>query len=60
MDNDRPAQVHIDKSHGGTDDMDNLRVLCSLCNEGAKKLMQEARQSWLARHPEARSEQRRI
>lgn len=65
MDNDRPAQLHIDhvksRAHGGTDDMDNLRVLCSLCNEGAKHLMQEAPSgSWIVGNlrTAARSEQR--
>jgi hypothetical protein len=28
----------IDKSAGGTDDVGNLRALCSVCNEGAKNL----------------------
>jgi hypothetical protein len=38
-DNDRPARLHIghvsDAYHGGKPEMDNLRALCSLCNEGA-------------------------
>jgi HNH endonuclease len=38
----RKARLHIghiiDKSHGGTDDRDNLRALCSVCNEGAANL----------------------
>ncbi|MFO0325352.1 MAG: HNH endonuclease, partial [Burkholderiales bacterium] len=28
----------IDKSMGGTDDLQNLRAICSVCNEGAKNL----------------------
>lgn len=28
----------IDKSKGGTDDYNNLRALCSLCNEGAQNI----------------------
>ena len=27
-----------DKSMGGTDDLGNLRAICSVCNEGAKNL----------------------
>lgn len=38
----RKTRLHIghiiDKSHGGTDDADNLRALCSICNEGAANL----------------------
>lgn len=41
----RPARLHVghivDKSHGGTDTLDNLRALCSTCNQGAKNLGQE-------------------
>lgn len=29
---------YIDKSAGGTDEIQNLRALCSVCNEGAKNL----------------------
>jgi len=28
----------IDKTKGGTDQPDNLRLLCSVCNEGASNL----------------------
>ena len=38
----RKTRLHIghiiDKSLGGTDDADNLRALCSVCNEGGKNL----------------------
>ncbi len=38
----RKARLHIghviDKSMGGTDDLGNLRAICSVCNEGAKNL----------------------
>lgn len=38
----RRARLHIghivDLSHGGTDDPNNLRALCSLCNEGAANI----------------------
>ena len=38
----RKTRLHlghvIDKSMGGTDDMANLRAICSVCNEGAKNL----------------------
>lgn len=38
----RKTRLHIghiiDKSQGGTDDRDNLRALCSVCNEGAANL----------------------
>ena len=30
--------ITIDKSVGGTDELSNLRALCSICNEGAKNL----------------------
>ncbi|MHC8510224.1 MAG: HNH endonuclease [Rhodospirillales bacterium] len=48
----RPARLQIghvkDRAHGGTDDMDNLRVLCSDCNEGSKHLLREPPSaSWL-------------
>lgn len=42
---DRPARLHIghivDKSQGGSDDEDNLRALCSTCNQGAKNITLE-------------------
>lgn len=28
----------LDKSHGGTDDIANLRAICSVCNEGAANI----------------------
>ena len=35
----RKARLHlghiVDKSQGGSDDVANLRALCSVCNEGA-------------------------
>lgn len=38
----RKARLHmghiLDKSKGGTDDAANLRVLCSVCNEGAQNV----------------------
>jgi hypothetical protein len=38
----RKTRLHIghviDKSMGGTDDLSNLRAICSVCNEGAKNL----------------------
>ncbi len=38
----RKTRLHIghiiDKSMGGTDDVGNLRAICSVCNEGAKNL----------------------
>ena len=41
-DNGRKARMHIghiiDKSMGGDDSPDNLRVLCSVCNEGASNI----------------------
>ena len=48
----RTVKLHIghiiDKSHGGTDDISNLRALCSACNQGAKNLVQEPpRWTWL-------------
>ena len=43
--NGRPVRLHIDhikaRSHGGSDDLSNLRALCSTCNEGAKNLTKE-------------------
>lgn len=54
-DPDNPSRVirlHIDhikaRSHEGDDSPDNLRVLCSACNEGSKNLMLEPPSySWL-------------
>ena len=48
----RKARLHIghiiDKSHGGTDDLANLRAMCNQCNEGAKNITQEPpRYTWL-------------
>ena len=41
----RKVRLHIghikDRSHGGTDTLDNLRALCSTCNQGAQNLVQE-------------------
>jgi len=41
-DNGRKARMHIghivDKSMGGDDSSDNLRMLCSVCNEGASNI----------------------
>lgn len=41
-DNTRKTRLHlghiIDKSMGGTDDANNLRAICSVCNEGASNL----------------------
>lgn len=41
----RKIRLHIghikDRSHGGTDDLGNLRALCTTCNQGAKNLTQE-------------------
>ena len=38
----RKARLHIghiiDKSMGGTDEISNLRAICSICNEGARNL----------------------
>ena len=45
MDDGRPARLHVghikDRSHGGKDELSNLRALCSDCNQGAKNLAQE-------------------
>lgn len=41
----RPVRLHIShitaKSHGGGDTLDNLRALCSHCNQGAKNITPE-------------------
>jgi len=41
-DNNRKTRLHIghiiDKSMGGTDEPNNLRAICSVCNEGASNL----------------------
>ena len=41
----RKVRLHIghikDRSHGGTDTLDNLRALCSTCNQGAQNIVQE-------------------
>lgn len=41
-DSSRKTRLHIghivDKSKGGTDDLSNLRALCSVCNEGAQNI----------------------
>ncbi len=41
----RKARLHIghiiDRSHGGEDMLNNLRALCSECNQGAKNIVQE-------------------
>lgn len=38
----KPTRLHIghivDKSHGGSDELSNLRVVCSVCNEGAANI----------------------
>ena len=31
----------VDRSHGGRDELSNLRALCSTCNQGAKNIVQE-------------------
>ena len=36
----------VDRSHGGAEDMSNLRALCSTCNQGARNLVQEP-PSWV-------------
>ncbi len=44
-DQDRKTRLHIghiiDKSLGGTDDIVNLRAICSVCNEGASNVMMD-------------------
>jgi hypothetical protein len=41
----RQVRLHIghikDKSHGGRDELSNLRALCSTCNQGAKNITTE-------------------
>ena len=41
----RTVRLHIghivDKSHGGKDELSNLRALCSSCNQGAKNITSE-------------------
>ena len=41
----RKVRLHVghivDKSHGGEDELSNLRTLCSTCNQGAKNIMAE-------------------
>lgn len=41
----RKVRLHvghiIDKSHGGKDELSNLRTLCSTCNQGAKNVTAE-------------------
>lgn len=41
----RNTRLHVghikDRSHGGKDELSNLRALCSDCNQGAKNLVQE-------------------
>lgn len=45
MEDGRKARLHVghikDRSHGGTQTLDNLRALCSQCNQGAKNIAQE-------------------
>ena len=46
----RAVRIHVghivDRSHGGTDELSNLRALCSSCNQGARNLTQEP-PSWV-------------
>ena len=41
----RTVRLHIghivDRDHGGSDELSNLRALCSTCNQGARNLAQE-------------------
>ncbi len=45
LDPSRKVRLHVghivDRSHGGRDELGNLRAQCSACNEGAKNLTQE-------------------
>ncbi len=45
MENGQKARLHIahivDHDHGGKEELSNLRAMCSLCNQGAKNLVQE-------------------
>lgn len=45
LDPSRKVRLHaghiVDRSHGGRDELGNLRAQCSACNEGAKDLAQE-------------------
>ena len=45
MEDGRAARMHVghivDRIHGGRDALDNLRALCSDCNQGAKNIAQE-------------------
>ncbi|HUQ49837.1 MAG TPA: HNH endonuclease signature motif containing protein [Terriglobales bacterium] len=48
----RKVRLHVghivDKSHGGKDELENLRTLCSTCNQGAKNITTEKpRAIWL-------------
>lgn len=63
----RKVRLHIDhilpKSQGGTDDNDNLRVLCSACNQGKSNIQgpSESARNLLARIRRAsRSVQREV
>lgn len=46
----RPVRLHmghiIDKSLGGKDELNNLRTLCSTCNQGAKNITAE-KPTWI-------------
>lgn len=46
----RPVRLHlghiVDKSLGGKDELDNLRALCSSCNQGAKNVTIE-KPTWI-------------
>ena len=46
----RPARLHVghivDRSHGGSDEIGNLRALCSRCNQGAQNIAAEP-PSWV-------------
>lgn len=41
----RKARLHIghivDRAHGGSTELSNLRALCATCNQGAKNIVQE-------------------